>query len=83
MHVTPYEEAKWPHRNPRLEVGTEIGSSAASTQQVAPMVVPHYVQVETLEVEPNNLSYEEEPVQILVGEVKELRNKRIHLMKVL
>ncbi|KAA3483519.1 pol protein [Gossypium australe] len=42
----------------------------------------HVVQVEALEVEPN-LSYEEEYVCILAREVKELRNKRIPLVKVL
>ena len=30
-----------------------------------------------------NLTYEEEPVEILAQEVKELRNKRIPLVKVL
>lgn len=42
----------------------------------------HVVQIEELEVEPN-LSYKEELVCILSREVKELRNKKIPLVKVL
>lgn len=42
----------------------------------------HVVHIEELEVEPK-LSYKEEPVNILAREVKELRNKRILLVKVL
>ena len=40
------------------------------------------VSLETIELRPD-LTYEEEPVQILAREVKELRNKRIPLVKVL
>ncbi|XP_012435471.1 uncharacterized protein LOC105762107 [Gossypium raimondii] len=44
---------------------------------------PEYlIQIEELDIEPN-LSYEEESVRILAKEVKELRTKRIPLMKVL
>lgn len=39
------------------------------------------MQLETLEVE-QNISYEEEPVQILDREVKKLQNKKIPLVKV-
>ncbi|KAA3466826.1 Transposon Ty3-I Gag-Pol polyprotein [Gossypium australe] len=42
----------------------------------------HVVQAETLEVEPN-LSFEEDLICILEREMKELRNKRIPLVKVL
>ncbi|KAL5819629.1 hypothetical protein ACOSQ4_023471 [Xanthoceras sorbifolium] len=42
----------------------------------------HRVQTETIEIQPN-LTYNEEPVKILNREVKELRNKRIPLVKVL
>ena len=42
----------------------------------------HVVSSETVELSPN-LTYEEEPVEILAWEVKELRNKKIPLVKVL
>ena len=42
----------------------------------------HVVSSETIELKPN-LTYEEEPVEILAREVKELQNKRITLVKVL
>ena len=42
----------------------------------------HIVSSETIELRPN-LSYEEDPVEILAREVKELRNKKIPLVKVL
>ena len=42
----------------------------------------HVVLSETIELRPD-LSYEEEPVEILAFKVKELRNKRILLVKVL
>ena len=42
----------------------------------------HIVSTETIELRPD-LTYEEEPVEILVREVKELRNKKISLVKVL
>ena len=42
----------------------------------------HVVSSETIELTPN-LIYEEEPVEILAQEVKELRNKKIPLVKVL
>ena len=42
----------------------------------------HVVSVETIELRPD-LTYEEEPVEILAREVKELRNKKISLVKVL
>ena len=42
----------------------------------------HVVSSETIELRPY-LTYEEEPVEILAREVKELRNKRILLVKVL
>lgn len=42
----------------------------------------HVVQVEDLEVKPN-LSYKEESICILARKVKELRNKKIPLVKVL
>ena len=42
----------------------------------------HVVSTETIERRPN-LTYEEEPVEILTREVKELRNKKIPLVKVL
>ena len=42
----------------------------------------HVVSSETIELRPN-LTYEEEPVEILAREVKELRNKNILLVKVL
>ena len=38
--------------------------------------------METIELKPD-LTYEEEPVEILAREVKELRNKKIPLVKVL
>ena len=41
----------------------------------------HVVSLETIELGPD-LTYEEEPVEILAREVKELRNKRISLVKV-
>ena len=42
----------------------------------------HVVCSETIELRPD-LTYEEEPVEILAREVKELRNKKISLVKVL
>ena len=42
----------------------------------------HVVSSETIELRPD-LTYEEEPVKILAREVKELRNKKIPLVKVL
>ena len=42
----------------------------------------HVISLETIELRPN-LTYEEEPVEILAWEVKELRNKKIPLVKVL
>ena len=42
----------------------------------------HIVSSETIELRPD-LTYEEEPVEILAQEVKELGNKRIPLVKVL
>ena len=42
----------------------------------------HVVSSETIELRPD-LSYEEESMKILAREVKELRNKKIHLVKVL
>ena len=42
----------------------------------------HVVSSKTIELRPD-LTYEEEPVQILAREVKELRNKKIPLVKVL
>ena len=42
----------------------------------------HVVSTETIEMRPD-LTYEEEPVEILPREVKELRNKKIPLVKVL
>ena len=42
----------------------------------------HVVSMETIELRPD-LTYEEEPVEILPQEVKELRNKKIPLVKVL
>ena len=42
----------------------------------------HIVSSETIELRPD-LTYEEEPVEILAHEVKELRNKKILLVKVL
>ena len=41
----------------------------------------HVVSTETIELRPN-LTYEEEPVEILARDVKELRNKKISLVKV-
>ncbi|XP_075096112.1 uncharacterized protein LOC142174215 [Nicotiana tabacum] len=44
---------------------------------------PSYVlPIESIEVNPD-LTYEEEPIQILAREIKELRNKKIPLVKVL
>ncbi len=40
----------------------------------------HILPVEEIEV---NLTYEEEPIEILAYEVKQLRNKQIPLVKVL
>ena len=40
----------------------------------------HVVSSETIELKPD-LTYEEEPVEILAREVKELRNKQIPLVK--
>ena len=42
----------------------------------------HVVSLETIDLRPN-LTYEEESVEIFVQEVKELRKKRIPLVKVL
>ncbi|KAL5861808.1 hypothetical protein ACOSQ4_003104 [Xanthoceras sorbifolium] len=42
----------------------------------------HRVQADSIDIRPD-LTYEEEPVQILDREIKELRNKRIPLVKVL
>ena len=42
----------------------------------------HVVSLETIQLRPD-LTYEEEPVEILAREVKELRNKKILLVKVL
>ncbi|XP_037497395.1 uncharacterized protein LOC110010929 [Jatropha curcas] len=42
----------------------------------------HVISVESVTIE-SNLTYEEEPVRILAREIKELRNKRIPLVKVL
>ncbi|XP_070026624.1 uncharacterized protein [Nicotiana sylvestris] len=42
----------------------------------------HVLPIESIEVNPD-LTYEEEPIQILAHEIKELRNKRIPLVKVL
>ena len=42
----------------------------------------HVVSLETIELKPD-LTYEEELIEILAREVKELRNKRILLVKVL
>ena len=42
----------------------------------------HVVSLEVIELRPD-LTYEEEPVEILASEVKELRNKRIPMVKVL
>ncbi len=42
----------------------------------------HIIPTEDIEIR-SGLSYEEEPVQILAREVKELRNKRVPLVKVL
>ena len=42
----------------------------------------HIVSSETIELRPD-LSYEEESMEILAREVKELRNKKIPLVKVL
>ena len=42
----------------------------------------HVVSSEMIELRPD-FTYEEEPVEILAREVKELRNKRIPLVKVM
>ncbi|KAJ9185107.1 hypothetical protein P3X46_004774, partial [Hevea brasiliensis] len=42
----------------------------------------HVISREEIEIQPD-LTYEEEPLRILAREVKELRNKRIPLVKVL
>ena len=42
----------------------------------------HVVSTETIKLR-SDLTYEEEPVEILTREVKELRNKKIPLVKVL
>ena len=42
----------------------------------------HVVSTETIELDPD-LTYEEEPVDILAREVRELQNKKILLVKVL
>ena len=41
----------------------------------------HVVSLETIELRPN-LTYKEEPVEILAREVKDLQNKQIPLVKV-
>ncbi|KAL5803101.1 hypothetical protein ACOSQ4_031406 [Xanthoceras sorbifolium] len=41
----------------------------------------HRVQAESIKIRPD-LTYEEEPVQILDREIKELRNKRVPLVKI-
>ncbi|XP_075103777.1 uncharacterized protein LOC142178340 [Nicotiana tabacum] len=41
----------------------------------------HVLPIESIEVNPD-LTYEEEPIQILAREIKELRKKRIPLVKV-
>ena len=42
----------------------------------------HVLQLEGIEVD-ETLTYEEGPVQVLEGEVKELKNKKIPLVKIL
>ncbi len=42
----------------------------------------HVLSAETIDIQPD-LTYEEESVKILAEEIKELRNKRISLVKVL
>ncbi|KAL5837096.1 hypothetical protein ACOSQ3_014265 [Xanthoceras sorbifolium] len=42
----------------------------------------HIVSIETIDIQPD-LTYEEEPVRVLDREIKELRNKKIPLVKVL
>ncbi|XP_040931910.1 uncharacterized protein [Gossypium hirsutum] len=42
----------------------------------------HVISIEDIEIQPD-LSYKEEPVEILAREIKELRNKRVPLVKVL
>ncbi|XP_015168629.1 uncharacterized protein [Solanum tuberosum] len=42
----------------------------------------HVLPVESIEVNPD-LTYNEEPIRIKAREVKQLRNERIHLVKVL
>ncbi|XP_040938055.1 uncharacterized protein [Gossypium hirsutum] len=42
----------------------------------------HVISIEDIEIQ-LDLSYEEEPVEILAQEIKELRNKRVSLVKVL
>ena len=42
----------------------------------------HIVSHEAIEIQPD-MTYEEEPVKILDREIKELRNKKIPLVKVL
>ncbi|KAL5740169.1 hypothetical protein ACOSQ2_029349 [Xanthoceras sorbifolium] len=42
----------------------------------------HSVETESIEIQPN-LTYEEEPVEILDRELKELRNKTVPLVKIL
>ena len=42
----------------------------------------HVVSMETIELRPD-LTYEEDPVEVLAREVKELRNNKILLVKVL
>ncbi|KAK5777712.1 hypothetical protein PVK06_045679 [Gossypium arboreum] len=42
----------------------------------------HVISIEDIEIQPD-LSYEEEPIEILAREIKELRNKRVPLVKVL
>ncbi|XP_059288585.1 uncharacterized protein LOC132041925 [Lycium ferocissimum] len=42
----------------------------------------HILPIESIEVRPD-LTYEEEPIQILAREIKELRNMKIPLVKVL
>ncbi|KAL5764784.1 hypothetical protein ACOSQ2_017378 [Xanthoceras sorbifolium] len=42
----------------------------------------HRVQTEVIEIQPD-LTYEEKPMEILDREIKELRNKKIPLVKIL
>ncbi len=42
----------------------------------------HVLSMETIDIQPD-LAYEEEPIKIVAREIKELRNKKIPLVKVL